>query len=85
MSENKPEVTYRAGAVSCSIWKISVKTKDGKTFDNLSVTIQRGYKDKEGNWKNTDSLKTADIPKAQLVLSKAFEFMTMKDGEATSN
>ena len=78
-SENKkmsegPIYKYRVGAVTASVWKNTVKTKEAE-YDNFSVTLQRSYKDKEGEWKNTDSLNVNDVPKARLALAKAFEYM----------
>ena len=37
------------------------------------------YKDKDGVWKSTNSLRVNDLPKAILVLNKAFEYISIKD------
>jgi len=75
---NDPEKTFRAGAVSATVWKNINKTKDGKEFENYSVTLKRGYKDNDGEWKDTNSFKAADIGKAKLVLSQAYECIVTK-------
>ena len=46
------------------------------SFSVRSVSFQRRYQDKDGNWQTTNSLKVNDIPKAVLVLNKAYEFLT---------
>ena len=39
----------------------------------------RAYKDAGGEWKNTHSLKEADVPKAIAALNKAYLFMLEKE------
>ena len=45
----------------------------------LKATIDRRYKDSEGNWQSTKSLRLNDIPKAIVVLSKAYEELILKN------
>jgi len=75
---NKPVQTFESGLIKVSVWENKNTSKDGKDYSSFSVTVQRGYKDKEDNWKNTQSLNNADIPKAVLVLNKAFEYINTK-------
>ena len=78
---NKPVQVFRAGAVSASVWEYK-NEKEGKTFTSHGITLQRGYKDKEGAWKNTESMKTADVPKAVYVFNKTYEYLiTLKKEE----
>jgi len=81
--KNKPEIAFRAGAVQVSVWKNTI-TKGDNSFENFTVTMQRGYKDKEGKWQNTNSLNTSDIPKARLALLEAFKHIVCKN-EQTSD
>ena len=71
----QPEITFRHGLCSASIWEQDFERGEEK-FTVRSVTFQRSYLDKDGNWQTTNSLKVNDIPKAQLVLAKCYEFMT---------
>ncbi len=68
-----PEQKYSAGGITATVW---ANTKDGKTFHNVS--FDKRYKDKEGNWKSTNSLNVTDLPKAIMVLGKAFEYAALK-------
>jgi len=43
-----------------------------------TVTFERSYKDKDGEWKKTGTLRIQDLPKATLVLNKAYEFCVTK-------
>ena len=72
-----PEKKIRAGGISCTIW--SNKTKVGEA-EYKTITFERSYKDAEGTWQTTNGLRVNDLPKAELVLRKAFEYCQL--GEA---
>jgi hypothetical protein len=63
----KPE-HIRIGGVTATIWSNNHNFRTYKT-----VTIERNYKDKNGNWAKTRSLRANDLPKAILALQKAYE------------
>lgn len=75
-----PTKTFRSGAVSASIF-LNERKKDGETVEIPSIQFQRGYTDKEGKWHHTNSLNYRDVPGAILVLSKAYEFLALKEQE----
>lgn len=79
IDKNTPEKKIRASPISATIWANEVKTKDGETRLYRTVTLERAYKDKDGVWKSTGSLRTNDLPKAILVLNKAFEYVSIRD------
>lgn len=81
---NGPEKKFSAGAISATIWN-NGKQINGQDIDIRSVQLQRSYKDKDGSWKNSSSLRINDIPKARLVLEKVYEYMTIKEDEITYN
>ena len=76
MEKNKPEKKFRAGAISATVWK-NIQEKDGTEFEFFSVSLERGYKDKAGQWKSTASLRVMDLPKAALVLQEAYKFIVL--------
>ena len=80
---NKPEKHIKFGGVRVTIWQDSRKSPNGQAFETRSVTVDRAYKDAQGNWKNTNSLREGDIPKAVAALNKAFVYMTEKRGDDT--
>ena len=84
MENNKPETKIKVGAISASVWKRTHTSKDGQSFDRRQVTIDRVYKDKEGNWKNATSFELNDIPKAILALQEAYALLA-KRSEASSS
>jgi len=79
MEGNEPEKKFKAGPVSATIWKNKGTKKDGETAEFYTITVDRNYKDKEDNWKSTHSLRINDLPKASLVISKAYEYLTLKE------
>ena len=86
MTEEKklPEKKFRAGAISATIWQNEGHRKDGTQSVFNTISFERGYKDKEGNWKSTTSLRVADIPRAMVVLNKAYEYIVMKQSNDAS-
>ena len=78
----KPEKRFDAGAVSASIWKNDTTNKKGEPVSFNTLNLQRRYQDKDGNWQNANSLRVNDIPKAVLVLNKAYEYLTLRDNES---
>ena len=75
---NAPEKKYKAGPVTATIWKNEATRKDGTKGEFFTVQIDRNYKDKEGNWKSTNSMRVNDLPRAVLVLNKAYEFLNFR-------
>jgi hypothetical protein len=74
----QPEKKIRAGGLSATIWK-NEQEKNGKSYSFYSVTLDRSYTDETGNWKTSHNLRSNDLPKATLVLDKAFEYLTLKE------
>ena len=47
-----------------------------------NVAVERNYKDKEGNWKSTNTFRVQDLPKVELVCRQAYEYLnSAKDTE----
>ncbi|MBW2969861.1 hypothetical protein KY319_01935 [Candidatus Woesearchaeota archaeon] len=82
--ENQPEKKFSTGAISATVWK-NVREKDGKTFETKTVSLQRRYTDKTGQWQSTNSLRLNDLPKAALVLEEAYKYLVLNEKtEATA-
>ena len=78
MKENTPKKTFRAGAVSATVWNNTTE-KNGETVEYSTVTFERSYKDAQGKWQTTNSLRVNDLPKAALVLNKAYEELALAE------
>lgn len=80
-ANNRPQKKFRAGAISATVWNNIVDSIDGDVKEFKTISFERNYKDREGNWKSTNQLRAVDIPKATLVLNKAFEYVSLSDME----
>ena len=77
---NSPVKKFGVGGIQVAVWEN--KGKEGNGY--YSVSFERRYKDKGGEWKSTTSLKANDLPKAILALEKAYEFIALKGQESNS-
>jgi hypothetical protein len=84
MAGQKPLCKIQAGQVSAALWENKITTKDGNEMDVLKVTLQRRYKDKDGNWKSSNSFGRSEIPLAIFCLGKAFNHI-IEERTANSN
>lgn len=76
--KNMPEKKFKSGAVCATIWPNKM-TKNNKEIEFKTVALDRNYKDREGNWKSTSTLRTNDIADAELVLRKAYEYIKLRE------
>lgn len=81
---NLPEIKFRAGAICATVWKNEGVKKDGEATEYRTVSFERGYKDKNGEWKSTTSLRVNDLPRATLVLQKAYEYIALKGNDGAA-
>ena len=73
---NAPEQKFRAGSITATVWKNDI-VKDGVNASFNSITLERSYKDKDGNWQTTHSFRINDLPRLSMVTQKAFEYVAM--------
>jgi hypothetical protein len=85
-SGNQPEKKFRAGAISATVWlNTGQSKKTGETTSYRTISLQRGYKDKNDQWQNTGSMRINDLPRAALVLTKAYEYLvTARQQDSTA-
>ncbi len=76
----EPEKTFNQGSCRAAVFANEIK-QNGKTAIVRNVAIQKRYKDKDGNWKSTNSYAVGDLPKLVLVATKAFDYLTLKKEE----
>jgi hypothetical protein len=76
-SGSGPEKKFRAGAVSATVWKNDRTKATGEAFSYHTISLERSYKDKAGNWKNVNSFRLQDLPKAALVLQEAYRHLAL--------
>ena len=79
VSGNIPEKKFSTGGLTATVWENQGKNKEGLDVSYRTVSFQRRYMDKAGEWQSTNTLRVNDLPKASLVLQKAYEYLVMKE------
>ena len=84
MTGQRPVAKFSAGQVSAAIWENEVTTKAGKQVTMLKATVERRYRDRDGQWKSSSSFARNEIPLAIYCLRKSFEHIieSQKDGDS---
>ena len=70
----QPVKKFRAGSVSCALWE-NEATVNGKTMTMLKASVERRFKNGDGEWKSSGSFSRNEIPLAIWCLQKAFDTM----------
>lgn len=78
----KPIKQFKAGALSVTIWNNVDVDRNGNTIAYSTISLQRNYKAKDG-WKSTSSMRLNDLPKAALLLEKAYEFLVYQENRTS--
>jgi hypothetical protein len=84
MVGQRPVAKFRAGQVSAAIWENEI-TANGRKMTMLKATVERRFKDKDGQWKSSNSFSRNEIPLAIYCLQKSFEHIIegQKDEEGS--
>ena len=81
---NVPEKKFSTGVITATVWSNQGKSRNGEQIAYRTVSLQRRYKDKNGVWQSANSLRINDLPKASLVLQKAYEYLVLRETNETS-
>ena len=79
-SPAKPVASFRYGSVFVALFTNQVKAKDGRRRDVQSVSVRRSYRNADGGWENTHSLRPADLLPAAYALTKCYELVGQSKG-----
>lgn len=74
---NLPEKKFRAGSISATVWLNRGQKTNGDPAEFRTISLERNYTDKEGKWQSTNSFRVNDLPKANAVMQKAYEFVVL--------
>ena len=80
----QPIAKFRAGQVSCALWENSIEV-NGEARTILKASIQRRYKDKDGNWQSSTSFSRNEIPLAIYCLMRGFHEIIQEDSKRADN
>jgi hypothetical protein len=81
-TSQKPEKVFRLRGLSSSIFVNTAKSEK-REITYRKVSLQRNYRDDDGEWKSTNSFGRDDLPTLQLLLQRSWEFIL--DTDATRN
>lgn len=70
-----PKKQFRAGGVKCAVWE-----NEANGIKTLSAVFSRSYKDKSGEWHDSDGFFVNDLPKLRLLAEDAYDFM-LREGK----
>lgn len=74
-SSNKPVHEIRLGNIRATIWR---NEHDGKIRHN--ITLSRGYRDQNGEWKDIQSFGRDDVPRVIKCADLAYEWIFANAG-----
>lgn len=75
---NAPVHQIKVGSIALSVWENEVgKGKDA--FTAQSVSIQKNYKDKNGEWKSSGSFKFTELMNIIIACQEALKFKYLKE------
>ena len=80
-TKNQPEKRFSTGAITATVWQNQGRGRNNEVVGYHTVSIQRSYKDKNGVWQKANSMRINDLPRATLVLQKAFEYLVVKEAQ----
>lgn len=69
--KQRPDNKFKAGALTTAVWANEMNDRQGNKFSVYTVAFDRNYKDRDGNWKSTNSMRVNDNPKLRLVAYEA--------------
>ena len=84
VGQQMPVAKFKAGQISSAVWRNEIQVK-GVAVEILKATVQRRYKDRDGNWQSSGSFSRNEIPLAIHCLQKAFEKIIETQQEESSN
>ena len=79
MEGQEPLARFCAGQITCALWGNEINL-NGMAKTIMKASVSRRYKDRNGEWKSSQSFSRNEIPLAIHVLQKAFEKMLENTG-----
>ena len=83
--KNLPVKDFRAkGGISFAIWRNDEVQQDGTIRPRFSGRLQKQYKNKDGEWQDTDYLFPEDWPKVESLMRNAFDYVILTESKDTN-
>jgi len=80
---NQPikEIRARGTGISFAVWRNETPREDGTIRTTFSGILKKRYKDKNGQWQNSNSLFAEDWPIVAALMQKATECFVLNESE----
>ena len=79
-----PVAKFRAGQISSAVWK-NEQSINSKSVTIYKASVQRRYRDKDGNWQSSGFFSRNEIPLAVFCLERALEAIIDIQNKASEN
>lgn len=79
-SMSKPLKEFACGSVRATIWE-NLHGNGSQEFATQTIRVERRYRDENGEWQSTNGFRKNELPQVELVVRKAFEFLSMRERE----
>ena len=76
----QPIAKFKVGQIAAALWENDVVV-NGKQVTMQKASVERRYKDRDGNWKSSGSFSRNEIPLAIYCLQKCFERIIQQEDE----
>lgn len=76
MTNKGPEKKFRAGNVTATVWDNKREVNE-EIFRVRSVSFEKRYLDKNGEWNSANSYDANDVAKLILVANEAYKYMAL--------
>lgn len=80
----QPIHRIKAYGVECSIWENQITNATGGTVTVLKATVERRYKNAQGEWAGTHSYGKNDLPQVIFCLQRAYAEIIDRDNERSA-
>ena len=72
---NGPIKKFNDRLLSVCIWKNSARDRHGQESEFYTVSVSRGYKDRDGNFKSSTPFRPEDLGSMRELIAQAEEFL----------
>jgi len=73
MVGNEPVLKVQQGQMSAAAWSRKVERDNGASFEQLSVKIEKRYRDADGNWKSSTSYTPTELLRLQHFVGRVID------------
>jgi hypothetical protein len=84
MKGQRPLAKIRAGSASCALWENEI-TVNGAQKTVLKASVERRFRDSNGEWRSSNSFSRNEIPLAIFCLARAFDRIINEESAGSGN